>query len=120
MDAYVGAEYMITNALIVLSREKSQNYISISQIRSVGVQFQQYCNKNGIDAVIMTSGLNISNVINGFSDYFEYIEPAVSGYEPVIRVRKNVSISRLQQRFVGYMPPKVLRAILTELPKFVL
>ena len=118
MDAFIGAEYIIANALITLI-EKGQDSISISNVRSIGVQFQQYCNENNIDAVIMTSGLNISKAINDCSDYFEYVESALSGCEPAIRIRKGVSIARLKQRFVGYFPPKILRTILIEFPKFV-
>ena len=119
MDAFIGAEYIIANALIAL-RGKGQDSISISNVRSIGVQFQQYCNENNIDAVIMTSGLNISKAVNDCSDYFEYVESALSEGEPVIRIQKGVSIARLKQRFIGYFPPKILWAILTEFPKFVL
>lgn len=119
MDAFVGAEYIIANALIVLSKKKGEDRISLSKLRFIGVQVQQYCNENGVDAVIMTSGLNISNAIYDFSDYFEYMEPASPNDEPMIRVRKGIPISRLEQRFIGYLPLEVVRVLLTELPKFV-
>lgn len=119
MDAFVGAEYIIANALIVLSRERGEDCISLSKLRSIGVQVQRYCNENNVEAVIMTSGLNISNAIYDFSDYFEYIESTSSDSEPMIRIRKGTPISRLEQRFIGYLPLQIVWVLLTELPKFV-
>ena len=117
INAFVGAEYVIANALIALEGIKKDPCISVSKIRSIGVQLQQFCNKNNIGAVIMTSGLHISNAIENFSDYFEYIEPISYDFEPAIRIQKGIPVSRLKQRFIGYFPLEVVRVLLTELPK---
>lgn len=118
MDTFVGAEYIIANALIVLSR-KGKDCITFSELRSVGVQIQQYCNENNVDAVILTSGDSISNAIFDFSDYFEYVEPTPPHNEPMIRTRIGTPISRLEQRFVGYLPLDVAWVLITELPRVV-
>lgn len=118
MDAFVGAEYIIANALIALNK-KGMDCISFSRLRDIGVQVQRYCNENGVDAVILTSGDSISNALYDFSDYFEYVESSPSSHEPMICVRKGTPISRLEQRFIGYLPLNIVQVLLTQLPRFV-
>ena len=119
MDVFVGAEYIIANALIVLHRRKGREYITFGELRSIGVKVQEYCNENGVEAVILTSGYNISNAIYNFSDYFEYIAPVLPEDEPKIRIRKGTPISSVKQRFMGYLPLEVVWVLMLELPKYV-
>ncbi len=118
MDTFVGAEYIIANALIALSK-KGHDSITFSKLRTIGVQVQQYCNEQGIDAVILTSGDKISAAIYDFSDYFEYAEAETPLREPMIRIRKNTPIAYLESRFVGYLPLDVIDVLTKKIPEFV-
>lgn len=118
MDTFVGAEYIIANALIALSK-KGYDSITFNKLRTIGVQIQQYCNENGIDAVILTSGDKISAAIYDFSDYFEYAETETPVREPMIRIRKNIPITQLKSRFIGYLPLEVIDVLMRKIPEFV-
>ena len=118
MDTFVGAEYVIANALIALSK-KGHDSITFSKLRTIGVQIQQYCNEQGIDAVILTSGDKISAAIYDFSDYFEYAETETPFREPMIRIRKNIPITQLETRFVGYLPLDIIDVLMTKIPELV-
>lgn len=118
MDTFVGAEYVIANALIALSK-RGEDCISFSRLRSIGVKIQQYCNKEGIDAVILTSSDRITTAVYDFSDYFEYSEADGDTNDPMIRVRKNTPIAQLEKRFVGYLPVDIIRMLTTKIEEFV-
>lgn len=118
MDTFVGAEYVIANALIALSK-KGQDCISYSRLRSIGVKIQQYCNREGIDAVILTSSDKINTAIYDFSDYFEYIETDGDTSNPMIRIRKNTPITQLEKRFVGYLPVDIIKMLTAKIEEFV-
>ena len=118
MDILVGAEYVIANALIALSR-KGQCCISFGRLRNIGKNIQQYCNKNGIDAVILTSNGAINGAICTFSEYFQYFEADDGIHSPMIRIRRNMPIAQLENRFVGYLPAEIIRMLTTKIAELV-
>lgn len=115
MNTLVGAEYVIANTLIALNKKGIES-ITFSKLREIGIQIQNICNDNGVDAVILTFGDSISSAIYDFSDYFQYRE--IKG-EPSILIQTNATISDLQKRFVGYLPVDVLRILVNGIPKLV-
>lgn len=110
MNTFVGAEYVIANALIALKR-RGQDCITFEKLREIGVEIQRCCNERGVDAVILTSGDRIASAIYNFSDYFEYDETDDEFRKPVIRIKKTATCGDLEQRFVGYLPVDVLRLL---------
>lgn len=113
MDISVGAEYVIANALIFLS-QSGEDRISFDRIRSLGWSIQERCNEEGVDAIILTSGLDLQVAVYDFSDYFEY----VNDEKPMIGVKKNVPIENLKSRFMYYLPKKVAKVITDETSTF--
>lgn len=113
MDVSVGAEYVIANALVFLS-QLGIDRISFDQIRSLGWNIQERCNEAGVDAIILTSGIDVQAAVYDFSDYFEYINDG----RPMISVRKNVPIQNLENRFVYYLPKRVADVIKTATSAF--
>lgn len=113
MDISVGAEYVIANALIFLS-QRGEDRISFDQIRSLGWNIQERCNEKGVDAIILTSGMDVQAAVYDFSDYFEY----VNDDKPMICVKKNVPIDNLKDRFVYYLPKHVAEVIENETSMF--
>lgn len=109
MDAFVGAEYLIANALIELEK-KGIERIRVSQLHRLGIKVQERCLQENIFAVFLISNENIETAIYNFSDYFMY---DASGDEPVISIKKDSTIDKLERRFVGYLSPSVLRVIIT-------
>ena len=118
MNIFVGAEYVIANALIELSK-KGQAYITFDRLRNLGWEIQQLCNQEGINAIIMTSGSRIKDAIYDFSDYFEYIAAAEECTEPRIRVKKDCPITDLEDRFIYCLPFNIVKVIQSSVAKLV-
>lgn len=108
MDISVGAEYVIANALIFLGQQNG-GCVSFDLIRSLGWNIQERCNEAGVDAIILTSGLDVQAAVYDFSDYFEYVNNGT----PMISVKKDVPIESLKNRFVYYLPQNVAGLIET-------
>lgn len=115
MNTFVGAEYVMANTLIALKR-KGEESITFERLREIGFQIQTSFNEKGLDAVILTSGDNISAAIFDFSDYFKYDD---SDGKPTIFIQKDTTITDLENRFVGYLPVKILGVLLEEINRMV-
>lgn len=109
MDISVGAEYVIANALILLS-QRGIHEVSFDHLRNIGWKIQQRCNETGVDAIILTSGLNLKAAVYDFSDYFEYVNEK----GPMIRIKKSVPIGTLKKRFIYCLPSDVAKVIKKE------
>lgn len=115
MNTFVGAEYVMANTLIALKR-KGIDFITFEKLREIGFKIQTSFNKQGLDAIIMTSGNSISAAIFDFSDYFQYKE--IDG-APAIEIHKDTTIADLENRFVGYLPVDILGVLVKEIDKMV-
>ena len=118
MDIQVGAEYVIANALIEL-RKHGKECITFGQLRNIGWRIQQLCNKEGINAIILTSGSRLTDAIYDFSDYFEYGETDAPLYEPMIRIKNDYPIEDLKDRFVYCLPDNVAKLFSSKMPELV-
>ena len=112
MDIFVGAEYVIANALIALSRQ-GVNEISFAKLRRIGWKLQELCNESRISAIILTSGNSLKDAVYDFSDYFEY---DMDEKTPIIRIKKEVPITDLENRFVYCLPSELGGLISQEMP----
>lgn len=106
MNTLIGAEYIIANALIFL-KQREKDHISFNLIRNLGWNIQKRCNEECIDVIILTLGIDVQSAVHDFPDYFEYINDG----EPFIRIKKNVSIKKLENRFVYYLPTNIASII---------
>ena len=97
MTAIVGAEYLIGNAFIHLTKER---FLRLADLNNYRIQIQSYLNSNHIDAVITG---NIPKAAYDFENYFELKEDA-----NIIILKANITKKDLEQRFVGYLPFNVL------------
>ncbi len=109
MSFFVGAEYVIANALIQL-KQKGQNFVTFAFLRRLGWQIQQVCNNTGINAIILTSGYYIKDAVYDFSDYFEYVLDANQG--PLICIKKDTPIEDLKDRFIYCLPDDIAKVII--------
>ncbi|MCL2046789.1 MAG: hypothetical protein FWG88_10455 [Oscillospiraceae bacterium] len=107
MDVFVGAEYIIANALIAL-KAKGIDQIKFSELHDLGIEIQKICNEKAVDAVLLLSGNNVTSAIYSFSDYFTYIDDDI---DPSIQLNSSKDIIDLQNRFIGYLPVILLKII---------
>lgn len=112
MDIFIGAEYVIANALIAL-RQQGKHEISFNQLRRIGWKLQKLCNENQINAIIITSGYSIKNAVEDFPDYFVY---GMDGEIPVVRIGEDVRIADLEDRFVYCLPAYLWNLISQKMP----
>ena len=108
MDVFVGAEYLIANALIAL-KKKGINKISVSLLHSFGIEVQQLCIEKSIDAVFLLSKDSVSAAVYNFSDYFTFEEDKG---ESAICLNSSAKIEDLEKRFIGYLPIALLKVIM--------
>jgi len=111
MCTFIGAEYLIANALIALSK-KGIKQITFSQLNDYGIQVKKTCIDEKVDVALLLSKDAVSSAIFNFSDYFSIIE----GEEPIIEINKSSAVENLKERFIGYLPYEVVK-ILVEAAK---
>lgn len=110
MDVFVGAEYIIANALIAIKEANNKDSITFAEIRKIGVRIQEICNQNGLAAVILTSGSLIKDAIYNFSDCFEYTED--NGL-PSIRIKDSAKIENCRNRLTQFLPIDLVNVVKT-------
>jgi len=108
MDVFVGAEYIIANALIALGKN-GIDQVRLSTLQSFGIKVQRLCIENSIDAVFLFSADRVSAAVYNFSDYFTFID---SSEEPAIGLNSTAKIEDLEKRFIGYLPIALLKIII--------
>ena len=114
MDVFVGAEYIIANALIAL-KKIGIDEIKTSDLEALGINIQKSCVEESIDVVLLLSFNDVSAAVYNFSDYFDYTDDVP---EPIIRIKSDAAVTELESRFMGYLPIKLLRIILAATQEF--
>lgn len=112
MCTFVGAEYLIANALIALNK-KGIEQISFSELNKFGIQVRRICDDEKIDVVFLLSRDAINSAVFNFSDYFTIIDED----DPKIQISKNTEIKNLQERFIGYLPFTVIKILVEQAEK---
>lgn len=112
MTTFIGPEFFIGNVLIALHR-RNIPYISLADLRLVGRKFQDFCNKEDVDAVTVLSGDYLERALYENSDLFELLP------NNLLRIRPGVAVGTLRRRFIGYLPLEIVFALALNLPKIV-
>lgn len=112
MTTFIGPEFFIGNVLIALHR-RDIPCISLADLRLVGRKFQDFCNREDVDAVTVLSGDYLERALYENSDLFELLP------NNLLRVKPGVAIGTLKRRFMGYLPLEVVFALALNLPKIV-
>ena len=108
MDVFVGAEYIIANALIALGKN-GIDQIKLSTLQSFSIELQRLCVENSIDAVFLFSADRVSAAVCNFSEYFTFID---NTEEPAIGLNPTAKTENLEKRFIGYLPIALLKIII--------
>lgn len=96
MTKFIGPEYLIGNAFIYLTDERS---IDLKVINRYRLALQKYWNLNNSDALICGE---IRDAIYDYCDYFAFI-PSGRNAGTII-LNSDISIDDLKQRFVWRLP----------------
>lgn len=96
MTKFIGPEYLIGNAFIYLTDERS---IDLKVINRYRLALQKYWNLNNLDALICGE---IKEAIYDYCDYFAFI-PSGRNAGTII-LNSDISIDDLKHKFVWRLP----------------
>lgn len=111
MCMYIGIEDLVANAIIELVERSHRNEVFFSEINRYGATVVQILLENKNKAVLILSKERTSAFLNDYSDFFELFS---SGTEEGIRLKENISVGQLWEKFRGYLSVDVMRAFIDE------
>lgn len=107
MCMYIGIEDLVANAIIELVEKSQRNEVLFSEINRYGATVVQILSEKGNKAILILSKERTSAFLNDYSDFFELY---TNGTEEGIRLKENISVSQLWEKFRGYLSIDVMMA----------
>lgn len=107
MCMYIGIEDLVANAIIELVEKSQRNEVLFSEINRYGATVVQILSEKNNKAVLILSKERTSTFLSDYSDFFELY---TNGTEEGIRLKGNVSVSQLWEKFRGYLSIDVMMA----------
>lgn len=107
MCMYIGIEDLVANAIIELVEKSQRNEVLFSEINRYGATVVQILSENDNKAILILSRERTSAFLNDYSDFFELY---TNGTEEGIRLKENISVSQLWEKFRGYLSIDVMMA----------
>lgn len=115
MRVFVGAEYVIANALIALRKKGKTSKTTLPSLRNFGIDVQRYCLEKNIDALFLLSADRMSNAVYNFPDYFSL--ETIDGMD-YIDINQDAPVTMLEERFIGYLPWGIIEVLLEKSEAF--
>ncbi len=107
MCMYIGIEDLVANAIIELVEKSQRNEVLFSEINRYGATVVQILSENDNKAILILSKERTSAFLNDYSDFFELY---TNGTEEGIRLKENISVGQLWEKFRGYLSIDVMMA----------
>lgn len=104
---YIGIEDLVANAIIELVEKSQRNEVLFSEINRYGASVVQILSEKDNKAILILSKERTSAFLNDYSDFFELY---TNGTEEGIRLKENISVSQLWEKFRGYLSIDVMMA----------
>lgn len=111
MYMYIGIEDLVANAIIELVENSQKGEVLFSQINRYGATIIQILSENDKKAILILSKERTNEFLHDYSDYFELFS---TGKEEGIRLRNNVSVDDLWEKFRGYLSIDVMNAFMNK------
>lgn len=96
MCMYIGIEDLVANAIIELVEKSQRNEVLFSEINRYGATVVQILSEKDNKAILILSKERTSAFLNDYSDFFELY---TNGTEEGIRLKENISVSQLWEKF---------------------
>lgn len=109
MCIYIGIEDLVANALIELAEKSEKCEVLFRQLDEYGAKVIKYLNDKQEQAVLVLSKERTNEFLHDYSDYFELF---TSGMDEGIRLKAGISVSRLWEKFRGYLSVDVMLAFM--------
>ena len=107
MCMYIGIEDLVANAIIELVEKSQRNEVLFSEINRYGATVVQILSEKDNKAILILSKERTSAFLNDYSDFFELY---TNGTEEGIRLKENISVSQLWEKFREYLSIDVMMA----------
>ena len=107
MCMYIGIEDLVANAIIELVEKSQRNEVLFSEINRYGATVVQILSENDNKAILILSKERTSAFLNDYSDFFELY---TNGTEEGIRLKENISVGQLWEKFRRYLSIDVMMA----------
>ena len=105
MCIYIGIEDLVANALIELVEKSEKREVLFKQLDEYGAKVINYLNDKQEQAVLVLS----NEFLHDYSDYFELFSDNI---DEGIRLKEGIPVSRLWEKFRGYLSVNVMLAFM--------
>ena len=109
MCMYIGIEDLVANALIELVEKSSRQKVSFRELNQYGATVIQILIEGSKKAVLIMSNEKTCEFLQDYSDFFEYYSNET---EDGIKLKGNVTIDQLWEKFRGYLSVDVMQAFM--------
>lgn len=109
MYIYIGIEDLVANALIELVEKSEKREVLFKQLDEYGAKVIKYLNDKREQAVLVLSKERTNEFLYDYSDYFELFS---NGMDEGIRLKEDVSVGQLWEKFRGYLSVEVMLAFM--------
>lgn len=111
MCIYIGIEDLVANALIELIEHDDKNEVLFSDLDKYGAKVVQILKEEEKEAILILSNDKTLEFLHDYSAYFE-VFTSESGEG--IKLKENVSIMKLWEKFRGYLAVDVMKVFMNQ------
>lgn len=112
MCVYIGIEDLAANALIeLISKDQDTRFVSYIELENYGSEVVKFLNSRGEKAILILSRDSTNDMFRNYSDIFE---EALCDDSLGIRLKEQVTLEDLINKFRGYLSWDVLLAFINE------
>lgn len=110
MCIYIGIEDLVANALIELVEKTSVREVLFKDLDKYGAMVVEFLNKKEEQAVLILSKERTNEFLYDYSDYFELFSGTTG---KGIRLKEEISVEKLWEKFRGYLSVEVMLAFMS-------
>ena len=109
MYIYIGIEDLVANALIELVEKSEKREVLFKELDNYGAMVIRYLKDKQEQAVLVLSKERTNKFLHDYSEYFELFS---KGMDEGIRLKEDVTVKQLWEKFRGYLSVDVMLAFM--------
>lgn len=106
---YIGIADLVANALIELVENTGSRQVFFKDLDEYGAMVVKYLNDKNEQAVLLLSKEQTNEFLHDYSDLFEFFTEGIS---EGIKLKDDVTVERLWEKFRGYLSVDVMMAFM--------
>lgn len=112
MLIYIGIEDLVANALIELVENSNRREVLFKDLDEYGAMVVKYLNEKNEQAVLLLSKERTNDFLHDYSDMFEIFS---DGINDGIKLKNDVEVEQLWEKFRGYLSVDVMMAFMDKM-----